>query len=345
MNFLGTLAQWAKDAWNAIGGAAGDVVGALQKVWSYITSLHSLLSWVVGFPVLQVLRAIHAHSTATSDALAALLAAIARLKNWIWAHEVNPVRLQLLAAIAALKAWTQVQIGQIYLAMYRDLVEALSYTRFLVGVERLWRIQAINREHAAMLAQIRALHQLIEREAASGYNTGTPDRKSVIQKLLTDLAERDPAIKGLVGELVRIVIDIDTIDNPVIRFLAGKLLSDIVAHLGIDQAISDLISRLLGPLAGQPKATGLYDVEKDVARRLTALEDQWAAFMHDGGPELEQAGRGWKDLGSLGVDAAILGFVGLAVRNPQQWSTAVNDTIGIAAGDAMTGIVRLIDKA
>lgn len=344
MGVLNTLASWARSAWGAITGAAGDVTGALEKAWSYITSLHGLLSWLFGTPLLAAIRAFAAHLPLVMLAITAIRDVLARLGAWIWVHEVHPVAVQLAARIARLAAWTQLQLVIMRRLVITLYFAAEAYTRMLVSAERGQRIAAVRAEHAAMLAQIRALHQAIEKEAASGYNTASDARKSVLQRLLADLAEREPAIKGLISDLVKIVINLDTIDNPLLRYVAARLLADIVSHLGLDKAISSLIGRLLEPLAGNPHPASLYDVERDVAERLSALEAQWAEFMDAGGPEVEQAGRGWKDVTGLAVDVAILGFVGLAVDDPAGWATAVDDTIGEPAAAAMTSIVNLISR-
>lgn len=345
MGILRTLGGWATDAFKAIFGAASDIESVLQKFWSFITTLRSLLSWVVANPVLALLEAVRGWIIIANGVIGEIRDALHRIGPWTWATQVLPVLRLLEGRIASLRAWAIVQLHNTALHIELRYREAVAWTNLQVGNERNARIAAVKSEHAAMLAQIRALHSTIEKEAVSGYDTGTPDRKTVLQQLLTDLAGRDPAVKGLVSDLLKLVIDVDTIDNPLLRYAATKLLSQIIAHLGIDQAISDLIGRLLGPLMGDQRPAGLYDVEKDVAARLSALEAQWAAFMANGGPEVEQAGKGWKDGGSLIVDVAILAFAGLAYTDPSAWATGVNDTIGAGANAAMTGIVDLISKA
>lgn len=345
MGFLKTLGSLASGAWAAIFGGSGSFTSTLQKFWSYITGLHGLLGWLISDPLLAAVRAILHLAQIMEKGLEALRDALGRIGNWVWVHQVYPVEKLLLARIAGLRAWTQLQLQIMRRMVITLYFAAEAYTRMLVGQERQQRVAAIKSEHASMLANIRALHQAIEKEAASGYTTGTPDRKTIIKSLLTDLAGRNPAVKALAGDLIKIVVDLDTIDNPLLRYAASKLLTEIIDHLGIDKVISDLIGRLIGPLAGDPRPAGVYDVEKDVAARLAALEQQWSDFMADGGPELEQAGKGWKDGGSLVVDAAILAFAGLAVSDPNAWSTGVADTIGAGAAAAMTSIVDLIQHA
>lgn len=345
MGPLGTVVSWAKSAWSAISGLGGDVSAAVQKLWAFANSIHGLVSWLFGFPLLQLARAIIDHIRADWDNGAALWAALHRLPAWIWAHQVHPVSLHLNIRIGNLFAWTLREFVATWAATVRLVAAARAYTRALVAAERAARVKAVAAEHAAMLTNVRALHQQVEKEAASGYATGTPDRKSTLAKLLADVAERDPAVKGLVGDLAGIVLDVETVDNPLLRYAAGKILTDIIGHLGIDQAITALIQRLLDPLTGSPRPAGLYDVAKDTAARLGALEAQWADFMAAGGPEVEQAGQGWKDLTGLTVDAAALAFFAVALDDPQAWAAGVADTIGAAAAAAMGGIVDLVSKA
>jgi len=199
-------------------------------------------------------------------------------------------------------------------------------------------------EHHKMLAGLKATLAEVQKEAASGYNAGTPDRKSTITRLLDDLAVTSPAVKGLVSDLIGLVIDVDTIDNPLARFIIQKLLAQVINRLGVERVIGDLLQRLIGPLAGQPKATGLYEVTRDVARRLAALEAQQADFMVNGGPEVEQAGRQWKDLASIATDAGLLAFLALAVADPEAWATGITDTAGPVANGAMTGLAGLLGR-
>lgn len=340
-----TVAGWAKNTWNSITGAAADLAGAITDTWHYVTSVHNLLAWLFYNPVLLLLRALLDHGQAGGQALTALYQALARVPGWIWAHQVKPVRDDLLARIAALWAWVTAAITAVYAAMLRYYLNALAYTRQQVGIEHRAMLKQVSAEHAAMITRVNWALQTVQQQASSGYNTGTPDRKNIIQSLLTDLAERDPVVSGLAGDIVGLIIDIEVIDNPLIRWTIAKLLREVVSHLGIDQVISDMIGALIGPLAGNPKPRTLYDVERDVAARLAAIEEWQARFMKAGGPELEQAGKGWKDLTGLVVDAAVLSYIGLAVRDPAAWATVTNDTIGVTAADAMTGIVDLISRA
>ena len=345
MGVLNTLISWGQSAWNAITGAAGDVTGALTKIWSFISSLHGLISWLFGNPLLALARALAGHLPIVQLGIIAIRDVLARLGAWIWYHYVRPVKRQLLNIIYLLDVWVHQQLAALTRLVWALYFAGEAYTRLLVGTERKQRIAADAAEHRAMLAQIKALHQAIEKEASSGYNTGSQGRAGNITSLLDDLLTRTPAIRGLERELVSIVLDLAAVDDPLIRLGVGKLLTEIINKAGVDKATGDLVSLLLGTYAGQPVAHDLHGAMLDLARRVTALETQWSDFMKKGGPEVEQAGQGWKDLTSLVTDAAILGFVGLAVNDPSAWATGVNDTIAGPADTALTGIVDLIQRA
>lgn len=345
MDFLNAVAGWAKSVWGTITGAAADIPGAIAKVWHYITSVHGLLSWLFAGPHLSWILAQLAFNKLHGDFADAVTDVLARLAAWVKVHYIDPAVRYLNQRITNLFAWTVRQLWATWLHFELRYRQALAYANRLVTIERNQRIAAVAAEHKAMLAGLKATLAEVQKQASSGYNTGTSDRKTTIQRLLDDLALKDPAVRGLVADIASIVVDIDTIDNPVARFILQKLLNEIIGHLGIDQAVTGLIQRLLGPLAGQPVAHDLYGVEKDVAARLGALEAQWAEFMTDGGPEVEQAGKEWKDLTSVITNAALLAFFGAAVTEPAAWATSVADTIGTAANGAMTGIVDLINAA
>lgn len=344
MGWLKTAVGWAKDTWSAITGAAAAPLDVFTKIWKWLASIHGLIGWLFGVPVLDWLRSALANMAEHTRAWEALEGLLARIPAWVLHHLVLPYVRLLLARIAALQRWTAAQLLALRILMMWLYLAARLYARQLVQAEHKAMVTAVAREHQQMLAGLRATLAEVQKEAASGYNSGTPDRKSVIQKLLQDLAVTNPAVKGLVSDLVGLVIDVETIDNPVIRFLASKLLAQIIDRLGVDKIVGDLLGRLLQPLMGQPRAAGLYDVTRDVAQRLTALEAQWADFMTSGGPEVEQAGREWKDLSGPLTDIAILAFLGLAVADPGAWATGIADTVGPVADGAMTGVADLLGR-
>lgn len=345
IDILKTLGQWAKDAFGFITGGSGNPLNALLGLWRYITSVHNVLAWLVGGPQLKFILAALYNMSVLHLAVDAVSGALHMLARWILATWILPVRDDLIRRIAALKAWAVLAFQ-----LTRALIElryqaALAYTRALVGAERDQRLKGDQLEHAAMLKSVAAALATVQRQAATGYNSQLHERLGVVGKLLDELAVHDPLVKQVVKDLVTAVFDLETIDDPLLRFAIGKLLNTLVAKLSVDKVIGDLLGRLLGSLTGHGRAAGLQDVTRDIGQRLNALEGQWADFMRHGGSEVEQAGDEWQQLASLAIDVGIVGMFGLAVANPQAWATGVADTIGAAGNDTLISVINLIRKA
>lgn len=342
MNPIGTLIRWGKDALHAILGGASDITGVLRKVWGYVTNVHNVFAWLLGGPELRYILSALYHMSIVHLGVVAIRDTLRAIAGWIWATMVRPVRDALNRRISQLAAWIRAQLiilRALVITLYRA---SLAYTRQQVGIERSARIKAIQAEHAAMLKAVAACLATVQRQAAGGYNSVNRERLNLIARLLNDVADRQPEVKGLVTLLVKSVVDLETVDNPVLRFGISKLLTEIVGRLGVDRVTGDLIGRLLGPWTAGGRPGNLSAVERDVALRLNALEDQWAEFMAAGGPEVEQAGREWRDISGLVTDAAILGMFTLGVTDPAVFARGVADTIGIAGNDALDAIVRVI---
>jgi hypothetical protein len=342
VGILKSLLGVARAALGAITGAAGATVSGLGELYAYITNEHNLLAWLTGGPELELekryLVALADHTGALED----IRAALARVGAWIYANLVKPAVDRLNKRISALAAYVRQQISMLYVFINLLYQQSLAYTRAQVGAERAARVTAVKTEHAQMLQRVTAAIQSLNNAAASGYNTGATTRLETIAGLLDTIADDNPLTKDLVSLLANGILDLAEVDDPLLRFGLGKLLQDVIARAGVDAAVGDLVSSLLGTAAAQPQAHSLYDVEKDVAGRLNALEQWIASFMAGGGADLEQAGREWKDLRSITVDAAVLGFFALAVADPQAWADGVADTAGVVIDGALTGIVEVI---
>lgn len=345
MGIFKTLLGWASGAWAAVTGIPGDVAKAFTQLWHYITSVHDLLSWLLTTPLLGYVRTALTYMTGAWAAIDAVRAVLARLGGWIWITEVRPVRDQLRHAIAVLAAWAAARFRAVIALAYLLARQQAAYTRRLVGIERNARIKADQAEAAARIKGDKATLATVQRQAADGYNGTLHERLGVLGTLLDQLGTRNPIVKGLVRDLVAGVIDFETIDDPVLRWVLAKAMQEVIDKAGVDRVMGEFAQSLLGPLIGQAKARGLSDVTHDVGLRLDALEAQWAKFMADGGPEVEQAGKEWKGLTDLATDAALLGVIVLGVADPAAWATGVADTIGVVGNDALIGIIDLIRKA
>lgn len=339
-----TLGQLAKDAFGFITGGSGNPLNALTGLWRYITGVHNLLAWLVGGPQLKYVLAALYNMSVLHLAVDAVSGALHLLARWILATWILPIRDDLIRRIAALRAWATLTFE-----LTRALIElryqaALAYTRALVGAERDQRLKGDQLEHAAMLREVAAALATVQRQAATGYNDQLHQRLGIVGKLLDELAIHDPLVKTVVKDLVTAVFDLETIDDPVLRFAIGKLLNTLVAKLSVDKVIGDLIERLIADVTGQARARGLQDVTSDIGKRLNALEDQWAAFFHHGGADLEQAGDQWQNLASLGVDAAIVAFFGFAIADPSGWATSVHDAVSVPAHATLKAVSGLVHR-
>lgn len=344
MGWLKTLQNWASNAWGSIAGAAGNPLAALTNLWHYITSLHDALAWLGANPLVKGYKSFLENFTIIGLALRAAQAAIGRIGAWEWSHQVRPVRDQLRAAIAALRAWAVKMFAAQQAEIIRLYLASLAYTRTLVGIERAARIKAIQVEHAAMLKAVAACLATVQQQAATAYNAGLHDRLGVVGTILEDIAGHTPLIKDAVDLALKSLVDVENIDDPIVRYLANKAIDEIVNNAEVDKAAGSLAQQLLGPIIGQPRAKGLHDVIADISARLAVMEAQWATFMKDGGPEVEQAGEQWKNITGVLVNLGFLGFTGLAATDPAAWATGVSDTVGTVGNDSIGAIVDLIGK-
>lgn len=345
IDILKTLGQLAKDAFSFITGGIANPVNALIGLWRYITSTNNVLAWLVGGPQLKFVISALYNMSVLHLAVDAIAGGLHLLARWILATWILPVRDDLLRRITALRAWAVLTF-----ALTRALIEiryqaALAYTRALVGAERDQRIKGDQLEHAAMIKAVAAALATVQRQAATGYDSQLHERLGVVGRLLDELAINDPLVRQLVKDLVTAVFDLETIDDPLLRLAIGKVLNSLVAKLSVDKVIGDLISRLLGSLTGHARPTGLQDVTRDIGQRLNALEAQWGDFMAHGGAEVEQAGDQWHNLASLGVDAAIVAFFGLAVADPSAWATGVHDAVSVPAHATLAAVKALVKRA
>lgn len=214
-----------------------------------------------------------------------------------------------------------------------------------VGRERAARQRAVRRAEADTRTRVKWLHQAIEREAVAGWHAGQPARLGVLRELADLIATYNPETRALVGDLVKGILDLATIDDPLLRISLAFLMRHLINRLGIDRVIGDLLNRLLAAITGQPKPTGLTSVIADICARIAAQEQQWAAFYSHGGSEVEQAGQEWQELDSPLVAAGLLAFYGSAVAAPAQWAATVADTIGPVVDGALIAAADLIRKA
>lgn len=287
-------------------------VAANNELWRWQLQVDHRISEKLRFILRQLVPSINQRIAALTKALAAAVAKERSDIAWLvqWLSWLGP----------HLKAYTREQVAAEHQAMLKQSAADRSYTR----------------------GQISALHQSIENEAASGYNSELQDHLSVISKILDIIAGRNPELRSITKDVVDWLLNLVELDNPVLRFAGTLILNRLIAKLGIDRVIGDTVSALLGTLVSDGKAKNLHDVERDVCARLNALERQWSVFLDDGGPEVLQAGRLWKDGSSLLADAALVAFLAYIFTEPVAAARETNDTVGAAVRDTVNGFTDLI---
>lgn len=345
MNFLRTMLHYAKNAWGMVAGAVDDVPGAFRALWKFTGSVHLLLSHLFA----NVSRALHWNHLGLSEvllnAMSDLLHAVLRIRQWIWAHQVHPLQVRTGRQIQHLKAWTAHNLYLLRKDEVRLFFAALGYAWRLVRQERAYRIRDIKAARAYSVTLVKAALKTVDREAADGYNSTLKARKTLISTIADDLANRVPAVRLLVKDLITAVLDFLEVDNPLLRPVIALALSKVISAEGVDKLTGSLLTMLVGELTGEHRAATLQDVAADTSRRLTALEQQWETFGDNGGREAETNGREIRTLESLPVELSVIAFFAEAVANPQGFARAVNDTAGAAVNATVDAVSALIRKA
>lgn len=318
------MADWWDNITGLIGGGIRALAGVGQRaivdpVRSALSGLQqvgsSLLN-VITHPLTDLTTAVGAAIATVRGDIDEAIATIGRIFGYTNRHQVNP-----------LKSWVSRQLARLWAAVFRARAYALFvaiswaylarvYARRLVTAERAERIRDFRRAEAYTRARVTAALTLVQREAATGYQSGYSARVATLRKLLDDVVTRDPLLKDIVSRAAGILLDLASVDDPLLRWLGGWLLGKLADDLGIDKALGGLVSALAGPLLGQPHPKNLHDVIKDLSDRMNAVEQQWAQFMADGGPQILQAGQEWKSITSVLADIGLLGFASAAVVDP-----------------------------
>lgn len=314
-------------------------------IWHWINGVADGIGRIIGGPVSAMGRAILNHLENLVDAYQELLHALWWLQTLVYRLIWGLVRGWIYKLRAQLRAYIRANNAYLIRLIYVTTNQVLMVALSAVRTERRRRVRAVARAEAQAKAEIRALHGVLEREAASGYRIEQSNRVALVIRLLDFTVLRNPALRSVVGDIVSGALDLLSVEDPVARLLLGFLIRHVIDGLGIDKALGHFTDDLLSPLLGDPKPHDLHDVIMDLSRRVLALESQWAQFFTDGGSEVEQAGRDWRDItGPLGT-AAVVAFTVQAVTDPVTWARDINDTAGRAASDVVSGAARIFKGA
>lgn len=313
----------------------------IVSIWHWINGVAAGVSHFLGFTLHSFGLSILYHLQHIVETFQEAIDAFGRVIFW-WERIVwHVIKSWIAKQYAQLKAYVKREVAYLIRLIYVATRAVLALALAAVRQERHDRKVAVGRAEARARAQIKALHGVIEREAASGYRISRDDRASLIVRLLDYAVIRNPEVKLLVGKIATGLLDLLAIDDPILRILLGFLIKHVIDKLGIDKAVGILISDLLAPLLGKPKPADLHDVIVDLSDRALALEKFAATFMEDGGAQVEQAGKNWRDITGVIGNAAIVAFTVQAVVAPKAWAAEIDKTVGRVANDVALAAERL----
>ena len=323
MGVITTLVNVAKTVWGFLTGIPGDIGRALAGLWNFARQVQQVADYVLSHPLTELLNAFAAWAAVVTGNHQALANALVRIDPWIWRHRVLPLRAEVLLWLAQLRARIAYLFAQAYLYINLKFEQAEAYTRRLVAAEHDDMLQHFTAAEKYAFDQALMRYQAIEREAADSYNARLHERLGLIGTVADLAATRNPVVRALVADVTGALVDLAAVDNPVARLALGFVIREIIDRLAVDKPVGVLLGDLLGPVLGNPRARGVADTVGDLEDRIIALEREWATFMADGGPEVLQAGKDWRDLTSLVTDAALVAFMAETIAAP-----------AVAAGEA-----------
>src|SRR5882762_4186277 len=173
----------------------------------------------------------------------------------------------------------------------------------------------------SVLKYAQTIPGLIDTRAANGYDPTLRARGGALQKLLDTVVAHDPLAASLVSRLATFIIDLAGVEDPIVRIAAQLILKQVIDRFGIDTALHQMLSDLLGGILGGGQPKTLQAITADVGNRLDALEAGEAALAPLA-PEADQL----HELGTLAFDVALLGYLAAAVAAPV---ATANDTVAV----------------
>jgi hypothetical protein len=316
-------------------------IDPLSGIWNWVNGVANGVDHFLHDTVLGGFKAIWQHLQNLDGSIGDILNALRRIVFWvdilIWHTVQSWIRREQARTTGELTKQRHYLVGLIFITTQT----VLSACMHAVNTERRQRQRQVKYAEAKARAEIRAMHGVIEREAASGYRVNNDQRGSVIVKLLDFAASRNPVIRAVTRDIATGVLDLLSVEDPPLRILLGFLIRQVIDRLGIDKAVGALISDLIEPIIGKGPPKDLHDTIMDMSDRLLAMESQWSQFMQDGGSQVEQAGKDWRNITSLATGAAIVAFTIEAVVDPTAWARQISGTVGAAANDVALHAAKL----
>jgi hypothetical protein len=342
MNWWDSLTKQAGNAWAAILNVSGIVSGALTAEWRFTASMVKGALFQLTHPINTVEQQAAILAGLFTGNVTAVHNAVNRLEGWTHATITRPARTHVNSLYNKLLGIIMANVHRLWKRIDQVNAATRHWVISVVLRERAARIRADHQLHAYAHTQAVWALQTVQREAASAYQGSYNDRRSVASKVLSAIVARNPLVRGLVSRVVTVLLDVAGAENPLARLAAGFILNKIVSGLGVDKALGDLASTLLRPLLAGGPPKDLHGVIMDLAARVGGLEAQWATFMADGGPQVEQAGTEWKTITGLAEDAALLAFAVAGVTDPAGTArtlSAIIRPVGTATIESMSNVL------
>lgn len=345
MEIWRSIAHGASSAWRTVVGLPGSIGRSTRGLWHFISQTASGADYILSHPFAAAVNSLSLLAGLLTGNMRAAQDAANRvigLQNGsVGAATVQWVKGQL----ARLQAWVKGQVWLLNDKIKVAIITADAHAYAMVAADaRRWH-KAITRARAYAARLAKLTLQTVQRQAASAYDAQLHGRLDLITKVAEDLAGRQPELAGLVKDIATGAVDLLGVEDPLARIALGFALTHLIDRASIDRPIAALTGDLLGPLLGQPKPKDLHGVISDIAQRLGALEANWATFMHDGGPEILQAGKEWASITSILTDAGLLAFFGAMTVDPSRWAADVSAVAGTPVNDAIIAVSGLISRA
>ena len=178
------------------------------------------------------------------------------------------------------------------------------------------RMEAIDHTRQQAAAGIKALGQWVDDSAAkNGYNPTLKGIASGMAGTLGSLLGNEHVDQAAVNLAIKLLVDLATVDVPLIRPEIERLVRGILSVTGLDKDLATLLGSQLNALLGWAEPSGLADVAREVGNRLNSLESAVGGITAIIEP-LKDESDDLREIGSLAFNVALLGYFSAAIADP-----------------------------
>ena len=320
-----------------MGNPISDLWGAARGIWSQATRAY-VNTWRDMYDVLQLSQ----FETAARDAITALSEAFEAesvLSAVSDADNVQIGRDESWGVIENLRhlAWPVLPRWGVLAAQWADRVALVRARQAMVHADQLVNYET----HLRVKGDQQVMAWVNDQAGPAGYDTARSAAARGLAATLGRLLGNDHVDKVIVDAAIRLLTLLATIDLPELRPEIGRLVSLILRFTGLDSDLAGVISGQLDALtgAGQPKT--LAAAEHDTAVRLARLEETAGALTDTLAPLKDESGA-LREMGKLGFDAALLGWLAAGIAEPRAWADDTARILDTIAGPVMEPLYDLL---